>query len=807
MKLLPTLALLCSTWLIVLPAALAAPTPEAATRDPHVLRKTSDGKVVYLLSETSISNAISGRPVFLLDTEGLDPLGRSALVQAILDGGAVRLMERDALGALVAGGPATAPDGEPAPVRDGGTFELSTRHLHVEAPDGVRQWAAPDKLFRFTVHRSPDPRVARQNLVEGADAEASLQCVVLRSISSATGELVSETLTCGEVNDSALEAMAAALLSSVTRSGNGCGGRARALQLPVEVARGDGTETLPADHKAYALFNRSMGQAGCQVMDIPPGALSGQGPYRYDTRAFDLPVAPTLVQGWLPATHVLQLRASEDTESAGKLVKRLEDMDPQLVDPDLVRKGEAEAVPRRVLELKVVDLETGLVLNAGRLEVGPDVPTTVVAEALAGMGLNRRPQTWVELRPIPETGLVKVDRRFESIAEGYGLVALSGGDHRAGLHLTEKGKAEAVAEFTTEGWGYGVLPLAAPFGTLTVKTTPEGATVTVDEQTWGPSPVSRTIGGGMHAIKASQEGCGEDSAEAEVLIGDETSRLLHLPGFIQAQVTPARAEILVNGEVIGKGEARVKVPYGDNTVTYRLDGYEDVIERVMVQSCQDAEVEHLFDGTIQVASTPPRSLVRLDGEDRARAPADLIVRPGEYLVSCHWCEVGASGAQVAVEPGATSQKDLVLPTTGPRASFGVYGAVRSGGEATAEIGADVEIWGNSKVGADLRLGIGGSGFRTVHAGVGGAYRLLAPAPMLNIPLGLRVDFLVDLDLLDSPAGGALGVAPAAFVEAHLCLGRLFTLQVGLEAGYDVLGRSPLVGLSVGLSGYTGSTWK
>ena len=113
-------------------------------------------------------------------------------------------------------------------------------------------------------------------------------------------------------------------------------------------------------------------------------------------------------------------------------------------------------------------------------------------------------------------------------------------------------------------------------------------------------------------------------------------------------VPPPAASLLLNEQVVGTGTASVsQVPYGENSVTWRLQGYPDETRPVVVDSCAVSKAEFTFDGTIRVGS-------------------------GTHEVSCHWCEYGSASESVAVEPGAVAPVSSVLDRSGVRFAVGVH---------------------------------------------------------------------------------------------------------------------------------------
>jgi hypothetical protein len=111
---------------------------------------------------------------------------------------------------------------------------------------------------------------------------------------------------------------------------------------------------------------------------------------------------------------------------------------------------------------------------------------------------------------------------------------------------------------------YMAAPVAADgMGTLTVETNPSGATVEIDGQPRGVTPLSLDLSPGRHTLKLANEG-NVRSMPVTIVAGGQVSQLVELPrassllGELQVRTEPAGAQVTVDGHVYGKAPLTVE---------------------------------------------------------------------------------------------------------------------------------------------------------------------------------------------------------------------------------------------------------
>jgi hypothetical protein len=794
--------------LLTVPALVAprrAATPAAAeTRDPHLLELASDGNVQFVDVETRIAGRILSRAPVLIDVDGLDPMVSSALTAELMGSGRVDVVERDALRDQrelrndSPAAPAPAVRGAaPVPAAPASTraFGLSAENLLVEAPRDATRWQPPDALVQWRAFDQPHAPSIPALVGAAAPPEGKVTCAELRWIDAVSGTVRWNGLACGADTEDGRAALRARLLREAQERGGGCGGNARVLQLPTQ--RGDGQ--LGAVGPAYQELNEALAAAGCQVVDLPPGAEKegGGDAWSYHRRPFDL-VGASRLKGWSTARYAIQVRATPGNRDVEALREALADMDEQLVDPDLVRWSDRRDVPSLQIEVKAVDLTNGRIVSQTRIDTGAAAPAPVIASFIADSVLSRTPSAWVEFRPMPSTAEGRIDRAAVATHEGVGLVRLEGGKHAAELLFAGSSRPEATAAFTLRATDFGVLAMAAPNAALQVTTNCEGATVAGDGIGWGAAPVTKTVSLQEHTISATAEGWGSASKTVTPRVGETNRLTIELPGTLNLTVSPAEATISVTGTSgVGTGSLNLaEVPYGPRDVTWHLDGYGDHTETVAVQSCAVTQASYTFNGTLNVASTPDLAEVRLDGNPQGRVPLAIVTRAGAHEVGCYWCEYGSDVRTVEVEPGRSQDVPLTLNGKGFRYGLGLLaGVVKSGGLA-AEAGVTAEAWANGRLG--LLSGLAFTTSDALRFNVGPAWRLLAPAPGWAMPLSLRLEVLNQGSTTE--LGGSLGL------DFRACAGRATSWDIGAAIGATAQG-GVLASVQGGVLWRGGSPWK
>ena len=130
----------------------------------------------------------------------------------------------------------------------------------------------------------------------------------------------------------------------------------------------------------------------------------------------------------------------------------------------------------------------------------------------------------------------------------------------------------------------GPIVLRPADGVLALTSTPAGANVTVDGEFAGRTPLSVSLRPGEpHTIQLSKAGYRRGSLSIELDQGASAKRdvtLKPLLGIVEFNISPADAELVINGKVVGTGSQSLSLPAFEHRVEVRLDGYASERTRV-----------------------------------------------------------------------------------------------------------------------------------------------------------------------------------------------------------------------------------
>lgn len=257
---------------------------------------------------------------------------------------------------------------------------------------------------------------------------------------------------------------------------------------------------------------------------------------------------------------------------------------------------------------------------------------------------------------------------------------------------------------------YAQLTAQPTYGSVYVATSPSGANVYLDGTYEGQSP--RTIGGvepGSHVVEVELAGYQEWSGRVTVVSNQQAQISVSLSPNQQATTgtiivfsNPVGAYIYLDGDYQGQTYAEgfviIGVSPGTHTVTLKLDGYQDAVTSVNVNSGQRSTVSSTLQlvgsdvGTMEITSEPSGAEVYLNNAYKGVSPVTLSdLATGSYTVSLKlngyvdWTttatvNAGATtpvSAQLAAVPPTTQKSPgMVIPALGALAILGAVLALR-----------------------------------------------------------------------------------------------------------------------------------
>ncbi|NYT05266.1 MAG: PEGA domain-containing protein [Methanomicrobiales archaeon] len=240
-------------------------------------------------------------------------------------------------------------------------------------------------------------------------------------------------------------------------------------------------------------------------------------------------------------------------------------------------------------------------------------------------------------------------------------------------------------------------------GSVSIATTPSGATIYIDGTYMGTAPkVATGITAGKHLIELELSGYQEYSGAIVVVAGQTTyvsKTLSKIPqptsGEISVTSSPTGAYVYLDGAYQGRtfasgGFVIIDVAPGSHTVTLKLDGYQDQTTAVQVTAGQTAGVSMTLSpatpvtttGSIQIDSQPAGANVYVDNAIKGITPLTVSdLAPGQYTVTLRLAGYEDWSTTVTVSAGGVSSASgNLLPASQPTAT-------QSGGMPVAVVAA------------------------------------------------------------------------------------------------------------------------
>ena len=213
---------------------------------------------------------------------------------------------------------------------------------------------------------------------------------------------------------------------------------------------------------------------------------------------------------------------------------------------------------------------------------------------------------------------------------------------------------------------YMAAPVAADgMGTLLVQTNPSGASVEIDGQAHGMTPLSLDLSPGRHTLKLANEG-NVRSMPITIVAGGQVSQLIELPraasllGELQVRTEPAGAQVTVDGHAYGRSPLTVEgLAPGAHSV---------VLENDLGSITQDVKIEAGTTASLLVPMGAPKN-APVSGWIAVTAPTPLqIFEEGRLLGSSQsdriMVSVGRHELLLVNEALGYSQAQVVTVTPG-----------------------------------------------------------------------------------------------------------------------------------------------
>src|ERR1700682_1024345 len=176
---------------------------------------------------------------------------------------------------------------------------------------------------------------------------------------------------------------------------------------------------------------------------------------------------------------------------------------------------------------------------------------------------------------------------------------------------------------------------------LNLRTGDPGATVRIDDNEAGKTPLTVRLLPGRHTVAITGAGGRGSEQQIDVKPGKRMDLSVELPqqaggpATLSVQSDPAEANVLVNGALVGRTPYQGALQPGEHTVAVELDGHQRGERKLPSRGGRDATVSFALAPlprrpALSVESEPVGALVLLDGKERGRTPLIAAVPAGRH---------------------------------------------------------------------------------------------------------------------------------------------------------------------------------
>ncbi len=268
---------------------------------------------------------------------------------------------------------------------------------------------------------------------------------------------------------------------------------------------------------------------------------------------------------------------------------------------------------------------------------------------------------------------------------------------------------------------YDPPPVPVP---ITFRTEEPGATVKVDDNDIGATPVTVRVGPGPHTIAVAM--ADGRSAEQQIDIKPGTRRkmdmLLELPhqagGPSTLGVTsdPLNANVLIDGVAAGRTPYQGELASGEHLVAVEMDSRLRQERKVVAREGRDANVSFALpplprDPALAVESEPIGAIVAVDGKDKGRTPWVAPLAAGHHQLILKLEGHREVGTDFTMPKDRDLSIKLELPVAGSSGSHLTLSSLPNGANVQID-GKEIGItpWSGELKPGNHKVGISSKGF-------------------------------------------------------------------------------------------------
>lgn len=344
----------------------------------------------------------------------------------------------------------------------------------------------------------------------------------------------------------------------------------------------------------------------------------------------------------------------------------------------------------------------GLVLPVGKRLLLLPGAYTVVAEKAGYQRLEQpirvraddNPVFAFDLKKLPGRLRVRSDPAGAAVAvdgETVGAtpltsVTLASGTHelvlRAPRHEVWRRQVKIAGKNQLQTLAVKLTPAWAP---VTITSAPAGATLKVDGEPRGTTPVTAEIGAGEHRIELHLDGYQPWAQNVTVVAGEprrlDPIKLEKAPGRLAVSSSPAGASVSVNGDFRGRTPLTVSLAPGvPGDIRISKAGHEASVRQVTVaagaQEQLAVDLQPIL-GALEVAVTPPGATVYVDGKARRSGSQTLRLTAIAHQISVREPGYVAFETSVTPKPGLTQTLTVDLPTEAEARAASIPDTIRA----------------------------------------------------------------------------------------------------------------------------------